>query len=316
MMLFYLKNSFKYFLGFFYKINPIFRISLRQRLTVFVFHEVSDNPSEFTKKYGLSLSVAQFKKHINWINDNFTLINPELLITNDELPNNAALITFDDGFAGAFENAFPILDQLDIPSVMFMNMQPQIERLPLLSALVIFLMDNCQNFQKYVDSLGLTKPAYLSVTPEIIAKFKKDFDLPQISEVIKFQGDLVDSETMKFWDKCHNVYYGNHLYDHWNAAAISQSELKRQYYLNDTALEDYESSIKLFAFTNGKPNTCFSEGDIETIVDMGAKKVFSSVQGCNKSSNSLLLGRVFTSELDVSSNHLWCRVGLSYSEVT
>ena len=255
-------------------------------------------------------------KHAHWINENFTVIDPRLLMNDQKLPNNAALITFDDGFFGAFEHALPVLDELEMPSVIFMNMQPQIERTPLLSALVVYLMENCKNFQKYIDLLGLKKPAHLSVTPEIMQQFRSKFDMPQMSEVIKFQGPLVDSETMKFWDQCKNVYYGNHLYDHWNAAAISQAELKRQYNLNDKALDDFRSSIKLFAFTNGKPNSCFSERDINTIVDLGAKKVFSSVQGCNKISSSVLLGRVFTGNMDTSGNHLWCRIGLSYSKVT
>ena len=199
---------------------------------------------------------------------------------------------------------------------MFMNMQPQIEKSPLLSALVIYLTTHCRDFSNYIDRIGLTKPAYLFVTPEIIAQFKLEFDMPETSEILKFQGELVDTETMKAWDSCSNVYYGNHLYDHWNATAISQAELENQYYLNNLALQNYQSSIELFAFTNGKPDTCFSETDIKTVVNMGAKKVFSSVQGCNKNSASVLLGRVFTSDLDISSNHLWCRVGLSYSKIT
>ena len=113
---------------------------------------------------------------------------------------NSVVITFDDGFLGAFEHALPVLDELEMPSVIFMNMQPQIERTPLLSALVVYLMENCKNFQKYIHLLGLKKPAHLSVTPEIMQQFRSKFDMPEISKVIKFQGPLVDLETMKFWD--------------------------------------------------------------------------------------------------------------------
>lgn len=315
-MMFSMKSIVKYCLGFFYRMNPIFRFRLKNRLTVFVFHEVSDTPSEFTRRYGLSLTLSQFKQQAKWIRDNFSVINPELLVANAPLPNNAALITFDDGFAGAFKNAYPILDRLDMPSVMFMNMQPQITRLPMLSALVVYLTNNCANFREYIQNLGLKKPAYLSVTPEIMEQFKRIHDLPALSKIIKFQGDLVDSETMAFWDDCSNVYYGNHLYDHWNAAALSQEELKEQYRLNELALEPYHSSLKLFAFTNGKPEICFSQADIETIIKMGAKRIFSTVAGVNKNSDAVLLGRVFSDGLDVSSNHLWCRVGLSYTKKT
>ena len=138
-------------------------------------------------------------------------------MNDQKLPDNAALITFDDGFLGVFEHALPVLDKLEMPSVIIKHKQPQIEQPPLLSALVVYLLENCKNFQKYIDLLGLKKPAYLSVTPEIMQQFRSKFDMPEISKVIKFQGPLVDLETMKFWDQCKNVYYGNHLYDHWNA---------------------------------------------------------------------------------------------------
>ena len=40
------------------------------------------------------------------------------------------------------------------------------------------------------------------------------------------------------------------------------------------------------------------------------------VDGVHKNRDTVLLGRVFSDGLDVSSNHLWCRVGLSYSKKT
>ena len=110
----------KSLLGFAYRINPVFRYSLRQGLTVFVFHEVSDNPSEFARKYGLNLTIQNFRNQAEWINNNFNLVSPEALTANSTLPKNAALVTFDDGFELAFKNAFPILEELNIPVLMFM----------------------------------------------------------------------------------------------------------------------------------------------------------------------------------------------------
>ena len=133
-MNFQLKNIFKSILGFFFKINPILRISIKNQLTIFVFHEVSDEPGEFTKKNGLTLSCSQFKQQAEWINKNFNAIDPKILNSGEELPKNACLITFDDGFLGAFNNAFPVLESLKMPFVMFLNMKPVIERKPMLSA--------------------------------------------------------------------------------------------------------------------------------------------------------------------------------------
>ena len=78
----------KSLLGFAYKLNPVFRYSLRHGLTVFVFHEVSDSPSDFTRSFGLNLTVQQFRRQVEWINDNFNLVSPEALIENSTLPKN------------------------------------------------------------------------------------------------------------------------------------------------------------------------------------------------------------------------------------
>jgi peptidoglycan/xylan/chitin deacetylase (PgdA/CDA1 family) len=311
-----IKSLLKYCIGFFYRINPFFRLTLKEGLTVFVFHEVSDNPSEFTKRFGLALGVNQFKSHAEWINKNFNVINPELLIGNHPLPSNAALITFDDGFAGAFNNAFPILDDLNMPSVMFMNMQPQIKHTPMLSALVIYLSHNSSTFKNFINKFNFEKPAYLSVTPNIMHNFKFTNEMTEYSQIMEFQGDLVDTETMEFWDNCPNIYYGNHLYDHWNAAALTEHDLEQQYILNKMALDKFKSSIDMFAFTNGKPETCFSQRDINILEKLGAIKIFSSVQGVNEVSDSILLGRTFIGDLDTTENHLWCKVGLSHSKIT
>ena len=121
---------------------------------------------------------------------------------------------------------------------------------------------------------------------------------------------------MEFWDSSPNVYYGNHFYDHWNAAALSNDELNQQYLLNNDALQKYTSAINFFAFTNGKPDICFSSRDVDTLRSLGANKLFSTVNGVNRDPSNILLGRVYTHDSDESANQLWCRVGLSSSNLT
>ena len=307
------KNLLRLSLGMFYRFNPFFRYSVAKSLTVFVFHEVTDKPSNFAEQYGLTLKVDQFKDQIHWINSNFNVVSPELVAEDLPLPNNAALITFDDGFSGAFLNAFPILKKLDIPVLMFMNMQPQIERRPMLAAKALYLIDHSPCFKTYLKGLGITDAPHLRVTPDIMEKFVDQYGVPDQDQINSYQGDLVDRKTMDLWDSSPNVHYGNHFYDHWNAAALSSHELEDQFLLNKKALGKYRSSIDFFAFTNGKPHTCFSIEDVHQLEALGARKIFSTVNGVNKDVGNTLLGRVNTHATDESSYHLWCRVGLSYS---
>ena len=306
----------KSLLGFAYRLNPVFRYSLRRGLTVFVFHEVSDNPSDFTRKFGLNLSIQNFRRQAEWISNNFSLVSPEALLENSTLPKNAALVTFDDGFAGAFKNAFPILEELNIPVLMFMNMLPQIERTPMLSAKVLYLSEHNPGFISHLEDLGLSVVSHLGVTPSIMKNFDEKHGMDYDQDLINiYQGDLADRATMESWDSSPNVYYGNHFYDHWNAAALSKDELSQQYLLNKNALEKYLSAINFVAFTNGKPGICFSSRDVDILKALGVSKIFSTVNGVNSDPKNTLLGRVNTHDSDESPNQLWCRLGLSYSNL-
>ena len=119
------------------------------KLVVFVYHEVNDNPSLFLKSNGLAISVKDFQDQIKWIQVNFNLINPEILLSSEPLPRRAALITFDDGYRGVFENGLPILKLANIPSIHFLNMEPILNRGYLLSAFAHYLQNYSKNFKSF-----------------------------------------------------------------------------------------------------------------------------------------------------------------------
>jgi len=61
-------------------------IFLNRTLTVFVYHDVSDNPSEFSLKYNLNVCPEIFEHQINFIKNNFNVIrgcctNPKFIET-------------------------------------------------------------------------------------------------------------------------------------------------------------------------------------------------------------------------------------------
>ena len=167
-----LKSILKDSMGAIYKLNPFLRYRIKNGLTIFVFHEVSDNPSEFTDNYGLTVSISQFIDQITWIKNNFNIVDPAIVLTeNSSLPSSAAIITFDDGFLGAFENGFPILKQFNIPILMFLNMKPILDRSPMLSALVCYLFKYNNDFKDFVKKYRVHSPYHLSINPNLLKKF-------------------------------------------------------------------------------------------------------------------------------------------------
>lgn len=121
------------------------------KVIVVMYHYVRDlKYSRYPKIKGLDASL--FKKQIEFFKNNFNFIKIEELIasyeTNYELPENAMLLTFDDGYIDHYNVVFPILAEnnvqgsfyipgktfvehklLDVSKIHFILASAQIERL-------------------------------------------------------------------------------------------------------------------------------------------------------------------------------------------
>lgn len=304
-----LRSIFKNFVGILIRFSPYIRRSIDGGVTVFTFHNVTNSPSEFAKRYGLAISTQIFEAQILWIKENFEIIHPSMILTAKRLPKRAAVITFDDGYLGTFENGLPILNRLNVPSIIFLNMQPILSGFPILSAIVCFLDDLTPDFGVFCRNHGLQSPFHLSMSPEVWGHYQHKLGSINIDQVSEFQGAFADLDTLLQWDSHPLVEYGNHLFEHWNAAALPLLELENQYLSNEAALSRFSSTVNLFAFTNGQPNTCFSSREILLLKSLHAGKVFSTAGGVNMDKQDFLLGRIALNQSDNTSSGLWYRVG-------
>lgn len=88
-----------------------------KRITVVMYHYVRDlESSKFPKINGLDTRL--FDEQIAYLRKNYNLIQMEELLNyideGIELPNNAAMLTFDDGFIDHYSNVFPILEKYQL----------------------------------------------------------------------------------------------------------------------------------------------------------------------------------------------------------
>ena len=93
---------------------------LKNSVVIFLYHDVSNKPSPFSKKYNvLNISPDIFYSQVKAINNLFNIISPTDLIDGD-FKRPAALFTFDDGYRNYIDNALPILDQYSFKSIVFL----------------------------------------------------------------------------------------------------------------------------------------------------------------------------------------------------
>ena len=90
-------------------------------LTVVMYHYVRElKNSQFPKIKGLDIKL--FEEQLEYLLKNYNIISNEQLIESfnkNELPNNSALLTFDDGSIDHYEFVFPILQKFKIKGLFF-----------------------------------------------------------------------------------------------------------------------------------------------------------------------------------------------------
>lgn len=295
-----IKEFSKSILGVLSTWHPVSMARKRNGLTVFTFHEVSDVPSDFLQKYNLSIGIELFKKQVSWIENRFEIISSYDLLAN-RIPTCAAMITFDDGWAGSFEHALPYLADNKIPSLHFLNMASVEGGESLLPAFVAS-MEKDRGFLDFMDAERLSYPYFLSITPKILARYLKQAN--SVDEVLGYQGRCVDPAALREWQKNPYVQLGNHLYQHWNSAVLSSAELTYQYKQNKVLLDKYENSVPLFSIPHGQWGNCFRYEDYLLIKSLGAARIFACCGTVNGDKASILLDRINISKETVRRSQL------------
>ncbi len=98
-----------------------------QSLTIVMYHYVRDF-ARTRYPHIKGLDVAGFRRQLDHLEAQHTIVRMEDVIEasggNGELPTNAALLTFDDGYAEHFDIVFPILDDRGLQGSFFPPVAP------------------------------------------------------------------------------------------------------------------------------------------------------------------------------------------------
>lgn len=260
---------------------------LKDTLSIFVYHEVSDSPSCFYGQYGLNVSPKLFAQQMDFIASHFHMISPDELLSGQyETP--AALITFDDGTPGYFRQAVPIMTKKRIPSLIFLNMAP-IEGEIFWSGLITYLTQYDEQFCQILRNHfphEKNVPEFLLCNSKIVNDYLASIDFRSLELKIRsFYGPFAGLKDLEAVEGNPFVFFGNHFYNHYNALRLSDDELRQQYLLNDQKISKYRNGRALFSFPFGQPKICFTPRHTKLLHSLGAKAVFSSSGRVNKGLN-------------------------------
>lgn len=282
---------------------PPFMSVRRKGLTTFVFHDVGHRPSEFAREHNLCISPDLFRRQVDWIACHYSVIHPNELFDNDPDVENAALITFDDGWAGTFEHALPILAERGLPCIVFLNCGA-IQSEPFVAAVAMMLARDSA-FLAFARTQNLAWPFHLTLTPALLAAFEAEEGAIPRENVSAYQGRFATWDTVAAWDGRPDVRFGNHLYNHWNASALTPDELRLAYDRNETWLDRLKGRLPAFAFPNGQPGSCFRVEHLALLHRAGARRLFAASGGVSHDIHAPLLDRIALTDVHDSESAMW-----------
>ncbi|MGA2266985.1 MAG: polysaccharide deacetylase family protein [Bryobacteraceae bacterium] len=101
--------------------NRAARHRMRRQLLVLTYHGVVARRHTDRLRYANTVSVAEFEQHLRVLRRHFTPIGQADLLAwyegRQSLPDNAVLVTFDDGYRNNLTLAVPVLKSHDIPCI-------------------------------------------------------------------------------------------------------------------------------------------------------------------------------------------------------
>ena len=262
-------------------------------LTVFVFHDITDHPSKFSKSIGTHTPVSVFRRQLGWILQDFDVVHPA---TVDQLreENRSAVLTFDDGNVGFRDEVVPILEELSLPAVVFVNSdvlngEPS-------AAVVNHWCGITESGDRWCDSIPSTHRA--RVTSLQGSKRWADF----WAHHGRF---LTNSDLVALGD--HSlICVGNHLANHWDTAGLTTAQFREEFTRGRDALARFPNTLSWYA----PPHGTGSPAQANLALDLGAKRVLRGTGRLNPDPNSPILDRIDLTADITNKLRFWWRITL------
>lgn len=132
-------------------------------LSVVMYHYVRRiKHSRFVGIKGLELD--DFIEQIQFLKKNYNVVTMEQVIAyyqlGEKLPNNAALLTFDDGYAEHFNHVYPVLKKYGLQGSFYVPAKTVLENCILDVNKIHFILAACTDFEKLIRRLKQLLMAY------------------------------------------------------------------------------------------------------------------------------------------------------------
>lgn len=305
-------------------------------VTIIMYHYIRDlKYSRYPDIKGRT--IKEFRKQIHYIKNKYKIVGIQEIIdainTGEKIPDNAALLTFDDGYIDHYTNVFPILDDLNIQGIFFPSGEAVVESKVLDVNKIHFILaakiDTSKLIQEIFSAMELfrngynledndayytrlAKPNAYDTADIVFIKRMLQRELPEAirSEIIdNLFGKYVTKDEKAFSQELYmnvdqmrcmkrsGMYFGSHGYRHYWMNAILPEDQRNDIVksLNFLKLIDSDTKQWIMCYPYGGYNNSL----LYIIRDIGCVLGFTANPGIADVSkdNPLLLPRIDTNEI-------------------
>lgn len=263
---------------------------------------------------GMYVTTETFEKHMAFISKNFSIMSLEDL-AHDPWPDNACIVTFDDGWADNYTHAFPILKRYGIPATIFLSTNMVGKRVwPWTDRISFYihsapLKEFIDIWEEVLQKSGLEhlKPFFTSqnkgAVREQVINNMKAMDNPEVLSIMdeldkvmaNQNHELMKTRPWLTWDEVMEmreaeISFGSHTHNHLILTRVPLCQARDEILTSQKTLSEKTGlPVTMFCYPNGDS----SDEIIRIVADAGYKIAVTTKRGfINESSSLLALNRI------------------------
>ena len=292
---------------FFLGLAPLVRWIGRRAPKILLYHDCADEETSYTAGLECTTSVQRFAEHMEWLSRNYRIVDVETIVGGDA-PERAVAVTFDDGYASVYQNAFPALKKYRVPATVYLISSAVDNRtLVWVNELNWFLHRHgvqaveCVRDHFAVD--GSATPdeiitfCRLHYRPEkmtaLLEQLRRKFDKPVAEHA-------AEASLYLTWNAIEEmtragIEFGNHSRTHANMERLTEDEQREEIELAQAELSSKLPRVRAFAHPFGHHGP--STASLAANAGLGS---VAEVGGANSPVSPLRLGRTHISNESVA----------------
>lgn len=267
----------------------------RRGLIILAYHRVADLLFDPLR---LAVTPRDFQTHMRYLARNFRPISMSEALSSEnqaEEQVNQVVVSFDDGYSDNYEAAFPVLQELGIPAIIFLTVGPIEQKIYLWFERITSSVHATARKSIDLSAFGLGRHSLATLHAKgrfcgyLVELLKKSTRERQEAIINHLEAELGSSRKplMLTWDqintmRAHEIEFGCHTFSHPIMTGLTPAAMREEIQHSQQIIaERLGEPVRYFAYPNGDPSS-YNELVIDLLKENDFEAAMSMQSGINQ----------------------------------